>query len=80
VVDDGSSIPVIHCIMETKTPWHLLDYITNMYNVAWPTSKLILLKGSFHVSTFSMFLKSITNYKYNTRKKRTYEHNSCPSS
>jgi len=63
VVGDGSSIAVIHCIMETRTPWHLLNYITSMSNVAWPTNKLVLLRGSFHVSTFSMFLKSITNFK-----------------
>ncbi len=80
VVGDGFLVAVIHCIMETGTPWHLLNYITNMSNVAWPTSKLVLLRGSLHVSTFSMFLKSITNFNYTTRKKRMYEHKCCPSS
>jgi hypothetical protein len=80
VVGDGSSVTVIHCIMEIGTPWHLLNYIINMSNVAWPTNKLVLLRGSLYVSTLSMFLKSITNFNYTTRKKRTYEHKSCPSS
>jgi hypothetical protein len=80
VVGDGSSVVVIHCIMETRTPWHLLNYITNMSNVAWPTSKSILLKGTLHVSTFNMLLKFVINYNYTTRNKRAYEHNYCPSS
>jgi len=80
VAGDGSLVGVIHCIMEIKTPWHLLNYITNMSNVTWPTNKLVLLRGSFHVSTFSMLLKFITNYNYTTRKKKTSEHNYCPSS